>query len=70
VTQSTVTVLSDLAVDEDQIDEFAVARALEEARKALAHPDAIHDPDKAAALHLSVLNSMAQLEVKRRKKPI
>lgn len=70
VTASTVTVLSDLAVDEDEIDESAVARALEEARKALANPEGIRDPDYAAALQMTVLNSMAQLELKKRKKPM
>ena len=69
VTQDSVTVLSDLAVDEDNIDEMAVARALEKARKALAksgrHP---RIPDGAAALQLSILNSTAQLELKRRKR--
>lgn len=68
VTQQSVTVLSDLAVDEDDIDEMAVARALEEARKALANPEAIQDPDGAAALQLSILNATAQLDLKRRKK--
>ena len=70
VTASSVTVLSDLAVDEDEIDEFAVTRALEEARKALANPDEIRDPDRSSALQLSILNSMAQLELKKRKKPL
>lgn len=70
VTHHSVTVLSDLAVDEDEIDETAVARAMEEARKALANPDAIPDSERSAALHLSVLNSLAQLEVKKRKKPM
>jgi F-type H+-transporting ATPase subunit epsilon len=67
VTQDSVSVLSDLAVNEKDIDEHAVEKALEEARKAFEErPDSAH-PEDIVALQLAIQKSMAQLAVRRRR---
>lgn len=68
VTLESVTVLSDLAVGEDDIDEVAVQRALEKAQLALQQRDAMGDSEAAAELYLTIQRSMALLEVKRHKR--
>ncbi|MEQ1842832.1 MAG: ATP synthase F1 subunit epsilon [Verrucomicrobiales bacterium] len=68
VTANSVAVLSDLAVNEADIDEHAVEKALEAARKALEErPDGAH-PEDIVGLQLAIQKSMAQLDVKRRRK--
>lgn len=69
VTGKKVTVLTDLAVGEHEIDEAVVAEALERAEKALAGIDVSgdHDPDQVARLEIALKHSIAQLNVKRRK---
>lgn len=67
VTQSSVAVLSDLAVGEDDIDEDAVEQALASAQKALEEKGG-EDMEQMAALQLAIQKSMAQLNVKRRKR--
>lgn len=67
VTHHSVTVLSDQAVDEAEIDVNAVSQALENARTALAQRGEA-DPEQVAALQLVIMNSQAQLDLKRRKK--
>lgn len=67
VTQETVAILSDLAVNEKDIDEHAVEKALEAARKAYEErPDDAH-PEDIVALQLAIQKSMAQLAVRRRR---
>jgi F-type H+-transporting ATPase subunit epsilon len=67
VTRDGVAILSDLAVNEKDIDEHAVEKALEEARKAYdERPDDAH-PEDIVALQLAIQKSMAQLAVRRRR---
>ncbi len=67
VTQDSVAVLSDLAVNEKDIDEAAVEKALEAARKAYEErPDDAH-PEDIVALQLAIQKAMAQLSVRRRR---
>lgn len=70
VTPNSVIVLSDLAMGEEEIDEAAVENALAEARKALEERGEYQDPDRVAALQLSIQKSLAQLHVKRRRRQI
>jgi F-type H+-transporting ATPase subunit epsilon len=68
VTRESVAVLSDLAVNEADIDEGAVEKALEAARKALEEaPDTMH-PEEIVALQMAIQKSLAQLDVKRRRR--
>ncbi len=69
VQRDKVAVLSDLAVNEADIDEHAVEHALESAQKALAE-GGDEDPDKVAALHLAIQKSLAQLHVKRKRRSL
>jgi len=67
VTQTGVAVLSDLAINEKDIDEQAVEKALEAARKAYeSRPDGAH-PEDIVALELSIAHALAQLAVRRRR---
>ncbi len=67
VTRDTVSVLSDLAVRESDIDEGAVEEALGAARRALVEaPDTMH-PEEIVALQAAIQKSLAQLDIKRRR---
>ncbi len=66
VTGTTVTLLTDLAVTEAQIDEGKVEEALRRAEQALAA--AKHEPDQAAVLMATIRKSVVQLNLKRRKR--
>lgn len=70
VTPKTVAVLSDMAVGEDDIDEAAVEAALASAEQALKDAEDGTDPDDMAAMQLAIQKSMAQLNVKRRRKQV
>jgi F-type H+-transporting ATPase subunit epsilon len=67
VTQDSVAVLSDLAVNEKDIDEHAVEKALEEARKAYEERADDAHPEDIVALQLAMQKAMAQLSVRRRR---
>ncbi|NNE92215.1 MAG: ATP synthase F1 subunit epsilon [Verrucomicrobiales bacterium] len=59
-----VSVLTDLAIGESDIDEDAVQKALERAEKSLE--DELGDEDRAA-IEEAIMKSVAMLEVKRRR---
>ena len=65
VTGTSVTVLTDLAVAESQIDETTVEQALRRAEEALKSVD--HSPEQAAVLTATIKKSLAQLHLKRRR---
>ncbi|MCP5537384.1 MAG: ATP synthase F1 subunit epsilon [Akkermansiaceae bacterium] len=69
VTQHKVTVLTDMAVGEHEIDEEAVKKAKERAERALAGIDVNgdHDTDQIARLEVALKQSIAKLKVKNRK---
>ena len=66
VTFDAVHVITDMAVDEEEVNEAEVQQAIERARKALAeggYPD-----EEVARVQASLQKSLAQLNVKRRRK--
>jgi len=66
ITPTTVSVLTDMAVAESDIDETAAEAAIKRAQEALKD-DKISDEDMASAQAV-MMKSLAQLKVKRRKK--
>ncbi len=66
ITPTNVSVLTDMAINETEIDESAAEAAIKSAQEALKS-DQISDEDQAAA-EAVMLKSLAQLRVKRRKK--
>lgn len=66
VTGTYVRILTDMALEESQIDEQAVEKALESARKALLEKPA--ESEEAAMLMATIQKSLAQLQLKRRKR--
>jgi F-type H+-transporting ATPase subunit epsilon len=66
VTAETVTVLTDMAVEEHAIDESAAEAAVKRAQEALRHGENIGD-EEVASVEASLQKSLAQLHVKRRK---
>ena len=65
VTQEKVTILTDVAFQEDEIDEAKVEEAMERAQKALEEIDPT-DAQEAAAMQAVVASSLAQLKLKRK----
>jgi F-type H+-transporting ATPase subunit epsilon len=65
VTGESVTVLTDMAVEEQAIDESAAEAAVKRAQEAL-HQDHIGD-EEVASVQASLQKSLAQLHVKRRR---
>ncbi len=66
ITPTTVSVLTDMAINESDIDETAAEAAIKRAQEALKD-DQISDEDHASAQAV-MLKSLAQLKVKRRKR--
>ncbi|MEM1157679.1 MAG: ATP synthase F1 subunit epsilon [Verrucomicrobiota bacterium] len=66
VTGSKVTVLTDMALEEKEIDVDHVEKALESARKALEGKD--EHSEEAAMLRATIQKQLAQLNVKRRRR--
>jgi len=64
VTQERVNVLTDMAIEERQIDEAAAEAAVKRAEDALARQD--YGDEESAAVQASLAKSLAQLRVKRR----
>ncbi|MDF1810636.1 MAG: ATP synthase F1 subunit epsilon [Verrucomicrobiales bacterium] len=60
-----VSVLTDMAVDQDDIDAQAVEKALERARKTLSETEVTEDAEE---IQKAIMQSIAQLEVHRRRK--
>ena len=65
VTGDSVTVLTDMAIEEANIDESAAEEAVRRAREALAARNI--DQDAVAAVEASLQKSLAQIHVKRRR---
>ena len=65
VTGERVTILTDMAVKPEEIDEHAVEKALESAKKALLEKKA---GPEAAELMALIQRSMAQLNLKRKRR--
>ena len=66
VTGETVTVLTDMAIEEHAIDESAAEAAVKRAEEALKHGKNISD-EEVASVEASLEKSLAQLHVKRRR---
>ena len=67
ITQTSVTVLTDMAVAESAIDERAVEKAIERAQSALHHAEALN-AEEIATTEASLEKSLVQLHLKRRRK--
>ena len=65
VTQEKVTILTDVAFQEDEIDEAKVEEAMERAQKALDEI-APEDVQEVAAMQAVIASSLAQLKLKRK----
>jgi len=65
VTHSTVSVMTDVAVGEADIDEKAVEEALQRAKDSLA---GITNDEEVATVQAAIQKSLAQLHVKRRRR--
>lgn len=66
VTQTKVTVLTDMATEESAIDEAAAEAAIQRAEKAMSE-EGLGD-EEVAAVQSALLRSMAQLQLKRRRR--
>jgi F-type H+-transporting ATPase subunit epsilon len=64
ITGSSVSVLTDMALESSHIDEGAVEKAIESAKAAMKED---HAPEQMAAIQASLSKAVAQLHVKRRK---
>jgi F-type H+-transporting ATPase subunit epsilon len=64
ITGSSVSVLTDMALEWSHIDEGAVEKAIESAKAAMKED---HTPEQVAAIQASLSKAVAQLNVKRRK---
>ncbi len=67
VTQEKVTVLTDMALDEIEIDEAKVEEAMKRAHDALAAMHHDSDAEDVAHLQAVIAKSMAQLNLKRKR---
>jgi len=65
ISNDRVSVLTDMAIGEEDIDAAAVEAALERARKALSETEVVEDAEEIQA---SIMHAVAQLEVYRRRK--
>ena len=66
VTQEKVTVLTDVAFQEDEIDEAKVEEAMQRAEKAL-EGISVSDAEEVAAMQAVISSSLAQLKLKRKR---
>jgi F-type H+-transporting ATPase subunit epsilon len=65
ISYDNVSVLTDMAIDEGDIDAKAVEVALERARKTLAETEAV---EEAVEIEKAMMQALAQLEVHRRRR--
>lgn len=65
VTHDSVSILTDMAVEESAIDEGAAQEAVRRAEEAMKHPNLGHE--EVAAVQAMLQKSLAQLHVKRRR---
>lgn len=70
ITQEKVTVLTDLAVSDEDIDEAKVEAAMKRAEEALTNIDHSENTEEVAALQGAIAKSMAQLKLKRKRRNI
>ena len=70
VTQEKVTVLTDLAVTDAEIDEAKVEEAIRRAEETLTKIDHSINSEEVAALQASIARSMAQLKLKRKRRQL
>jgi len=68
ITPTAVSVLTDMAVNESDIDETAVQAAIQRAQEAMRN-NQLHD-EELASVEASLQKSLAQLKVKRRSKSV
>ncbi len=68
VTRESVTVLTDLALADSEIDEARVEAALKRAEETLKGIDPSRDAERVAALEASIAKSAAQLKLKRKRR--
>lgn len=66
VTQDHVSILTDIAVTGDEIDEDVEQKAIDRAQKALEDTD--HSSEELAAVRASLSKSLAKIKVKRRRR--
>jgi len=66
VTQEKVTVLTDVAFEEDEIDEAKVEEAMQRAEKALEGIDP-SETEETAAMQAVIASTLAQLKLKRKR---
>ncbi|MBV9463094.1 MAG: ATP synthase F1 subunit epsilon, partial [Verrucomicrobiae bacterium] len=64
ITASSISVLTDMAMHENEIDEAAVEEAMRRAQAALSEK---HSVEEVATAQASLLKSLAQLKVKRKR---
>jgi F-type H+-transporting ATPase subunit epsilon len=65
ITQTSVSVLTDMAIEEQAIDEGAAEAAVKRAQEAMASKDL--GGEESAAVQAALMKSLAQLHVKRRR---
>ncbi|MDE0594959.1 MAG: ATP synthase F1 subunit epsilon [Roseibacillus sp.] len=70
VSQEKVTVLTDLAVTDAEIDEAKVEEAMKRAEEALTQIGHSENTEEVAALQGAIAKSMAQLKLKRKRRQI
>ena len=70
VTQEKITILADLAVTDSEIDEKKVEEALKRAKESLANIDSSDNAEEVAAIQASISKSMAQLNLKRKRRRV
>lgn len=70
VTGSSTRILTDMAVNADNIDEQAVEQALERAKKSLAELKPGEQQEEVAAVMAMIQRTTAQLHVKRKRKTV
>ena len=70
VTQEKITILADLAVTDSEIDEKKVEEAMKRAEESLANIDSSDNAEEVAAIQASIYKSMAQLNLKRKRRRV
>ena len=70
VTQEKITILADLAVTDSEIDEKKVEEAMKRAEESLAKIDSSDNAEEVAAIQASISKSMAQLNLKRKRRRV
>jgi F-type H+-transporting ATPase subunit epsilon len=70
VTGEKVTVLTDLALADEQINEAKVEEAMRRAEEALSKIDHSENLEEVAAIQATIAKSLAQLKLKRKRKNI